>query len=242
MNHPAIMIRALVLVVALTASASAQPHQLVENFSALVPGSPGLRAELNTGDPKVGLASLRLHYSFDPPNRAVGIDFGDDRRQLAGGGTAKVWVKGDKSGNDLEIGFREGAVKTEADGRRVFMARRDFSPPRVTLDFEGWKEVDFQVPAAAEGNSLWFQRIVVHPVGKEPKPGTIELDDLRLYQALLDFTEASPNRMPMREEVMLRRKAEFATGIARALYAVGGLGALAALAAWIGGLSGPRPT
>ena len=183
MNHPAIMIRALVLVVALTASASAQPHQLVENFTALVPGNAGLRSESNTTDPKVGLASARLHYSFEPQNRAVGIDFGDDRRQLAGGGTAKVWVKGDKSGNDLEIGFREGALKTEADGRQVFVFRRDVSPPRVKLDFEGWKEVDFQVPAAAEGNSLWFQRIVVHPVGKEPKPGTIELDDLRLYPA-----------------------------------------------------------
>ena len=183
MKHPAIMIRALVLIVALTASASAQPHQLVENFTALVPGNAGLRSESNTTDPKVGLASARLHYSFEPQNRAVGIDFGDDRRQLAGGGTAKVWVKGDKSGNDLEIGFREGALKTEADGRQVFAFRRDFSPPRVKLDFEGWKEVDFQVPAAAEGNSLWFQRIVVHPVGKEPKPGTIELDDLRLYPA-----------------------------------------------------------
>ena len=183
MNHPAIMIRAIVLLVALTASASAQPHQLVENFTALVPGNAGLRSESNTTDPKVGLASARLHYSFEPQNRAVGIDFGDDRRQVAGGGTVKVWVKGDKSGNDLEIGFREGALKTEADGRQVFMARRDFSPPRVKLDFEGWKEVDFQVPAAAEGNSLWFQRIVVHPVGKEPKPGTIELDDLRLYPA-----------------------------------------------------------
>ncbi|MEX1075783.1 MAG: NPCBM/NEW2 domain-containing protein [Pirellulales bacterium] len=183
MNLPPIMIRALVLLVVLTASASAQPHQLVENFSTLVPGNAGLRAESNTTDPKVGLASLRLHYSFAPPNRPVGIDFGDDRRQLAGGGTAKVWVKGDKSGNDLEIGFREGALKTEADGRQVFIARRDFPPPRVKLDFEGWKEVDFQVPAAAEGNSLWFQRIVVHPVGKEPIAGTIELDDLRLYPA-----------------------------------------------------------
>lgn len=67
-------------------------------------------------------------------------------------------------------------------------------------------------------------------------------DDLRIYQALLDFAEASPNRMPMRDEVMLRRKAEFSTGIARALYAIGGLGALAAAAAWLGGLSGSRPS
>lgn len=68
------------------------------------------------------------------------------------------------------------------------------------------------------------------------------VDDLQLYKALLDFAGASPNRMSMREEVMLRRKAEFATGIARALYAVGGLGALAAAAAWLGGLSGSRPS
>lgn len=67
-------------------------------------------------------------------------------------------------------------------------------------------------------------------------------DDLRLYQALLDFAAASPNRMPMRDEVMLRRKAEFAGGISRALYAVGGLGAIAAAAAWLGGLSGSRPS
>jgi hypothetical protein len=182
MNRTVTLIPSLLLLVALAGSASAQPHFLVDNFTALFPGNAEMRTESNTADPKVGLASLRLHYAFAAPNRAAGIDFGDDRRPVAGVGTAKVWVKGDASGNDLEIGFREGAVKTEADGRQVFVNRREFSPPRVKLDFAGWKEVDFQLPAPAEGNSLYFQKVVVHPVGNEPKPaGTIELDDLRVY-------------------------------------------------------------
>jgi hypothetical protein len=186
MNIPAAMMRSLLLVLAVAGSASAQPHVLVDNFTALAPGSLpgsfGMRTEANTVDPKVGLASLRLHYAFAAPNRSAAITFGDDRRLVAAAGTAKVWVKGDASGNELEIGFREGSIKTEADGRQVFVNRRDFSPPRVKLDFSGWKEVDFQVPAAAEANSLWFERIVVYPVGKEPTmAGTIELDDLRVY-------------------------------------------------------------
>jgi hypothetical protein len=186
MNIPAAMMRSLLLVLAVAGSASAQPHVLVDNFTALAPGSLpgsfGMRTQANTVDPKVGLASLRLHYAFAAPNRSAAITFGDDRRLVAAAGTAKVWVKGDASGNELEIGFREGSIKTEADGRQVFVNRRDFSPPRVKLDFSGWKEVDFQVPAAAEANSLWFERIVVYPVGKEPTmAGTIELDDLRVY-------------------------------------------------------------
>jgi len=182
MNRTVTLIPSLLLLVALAGSASAQPHFFVDNFTALFPGNAEMQTESNTADPKVGLASLRLHYAFAAPNRAAGIDFGDDRRPVAGVGAAKVWVKGDASGNELEIGFREAAVKTEADGRQVFVNRREFSPPRVKLDFAGWKEVDFQLPAPAEGNSLYFQKVVVHPVGNEPKPaGTIELDDLRVY-------------------------------------------------------------
>jgi len=67
-------------------------------------------------------------------------------------------------------------------------------------------------------------------------------DDQRLYQALQDFAEASVNRMPMREEVMLYRKTQFAAGVARALAGFGGLAALAAAAAWLGGKKGRRPS
>jgi hypothetical protein len=67
-------------------------------------------------------------------------------------------------------------------------------------------------------------------------------DDQRLYQALQDFAEASVNRMPMRDEVMLHRKTQFATGVSRALAGLGGLAALAAAAAWLGGTTGRRPS
>jgi len=67
-------------------------------------------------------------------------------------------------------------------------------------------------------------------------------DDLQLFQALQDFAEASVNRMPMREEVMLRRRAQFSKGVSRALVGLGGLGALTAAAAWLGGGKGSRPS
>lgn len=178
------MIRPLLLLLALAGSASAQPHFLVDNFTPLFPGNAGLRTESNTADPKVGLACLRLRYAFAVPSRPVFIDFGDDRRPVAGAGTARVWVKGDASGNELEIGLREGATSTEADGRQLFVNSRDVSPPRLKLDFAGWKEIEFQLPAPAQGGSLWFQRIAVHPVGKPPRmSGTIEIDDLRVFPA-----------------------------------------------------------
>lgn len=67
-------------------------------------------------------------------------------------------------------------------------------------------------------------------------------DDQRLYQALRDFAEASVHRVPMREEVMLHRRTQFATGVARALAGFGGLAALAAAAAWLGSATGRRPS
>ena len=182
MNLTATMIRPVLLLVALTASASGQPHHLVENFSTLLPSSADIRAETNTADPKVGLASSRLHYSINPKSRAAVLDLGDDRTLIAGPGTLKLWVKGDNSSNDLELGLREGAMQTQPDGRQTFNFRRDLPLPRVKLEFDGWKQVDFQVPAAAAGNAFWLQRIAVHAAGKEPKTaGTIEIDDLRLY-------------------------------------------------------------
>ena len=67
-------------------------------------------------------------------------------------------------------------------------------------------------------------------------------DDQRLYQALQDFAEASVNRMPMREEVMLRRRTQFASGVSRTLVGIGGMGLLTAAAAWLGGRKEKRPS
>jgi len=56
-------------------------------------------------------------------------------------------------------------------------------------------------------------------------------DDAALYRSLQDYAQASVNRGPLRGEVDLQRRARFAEGVSRALYVIGGLGALAAAVA-----------
>ena len=56
-------------------------------------------------------------------------------------------------------------------------------------------------------------------------------DDAALYRSLQDYAQSSVNRGPLRGEVDLQRRARFAQGISRALYLIGGLGALAAAVA-----------
>ncbi len=56
-------------------------------------------------------------------------------------------------------------------------------------------------------------------------------DDKALYQSLQDYAQSSVNRGPLRGEADLQRRVRFAQGISRALYFIGGLGALAAAVA-----------
>jgi len=178
------LVRASLLLVALASSAVAQPHQLVENFTAALPAGNGIRAETDAADPKVGLAAARLHYAIDPKARVAALDCGGDRRTFAGPGTLKLWVKGDASGNELELALREGRLQTTPDGRQTLAVQREFNLPRLKLDFDGWREVEFNVPAAAAGGVSWLQWIRVHAAAKEPQlSGTIGLDELRLSPA-----------------------------------------------------------
>jgi len=56
--------------------------------------------------------------------------------------------------------------------------------------------------------------------------------DAALYRSLQDYAQATVDRRPLRNEVELQRRTFFAIGISRALYAIGGLGAVAAAVAW----------
>jgi len=56
-------------------------------------------------------------------------------------------------------------------------------------------------------------------------------DDAALYRALEEYAQSTVDRGPLRGEVDLQRRARFAHGMARALYVIGGLGALAAAVA-----------
>ena len=66
-------------------------------------------------------------------------------------------------------------------------------------------------------------------------------DDAALYRSLQDLAESSVNRGALRGEVDLQRRVRFAQGISRAMYLIGGLGALAAAVAGVSTLaSGKR--
>jgi hypothetical protein len=66
-------------------------------------------------------------------------------------------------------------------------------------------------------------------------------DDAALYRSLSDYARSTVDRMPMRGEVDVQRRARFAQGMSWALYAIGGLGALAAAVAGVSALaSGKR--
>jgi len=58
-------------------------------------------------------------------------------------------------------------------------------------------------------------------------------DDAALYRSLQDYAQSTVDRGPMRVEVDLQRRTLFAQGMSRAMYAIGGLGAVAAAAAGI---------
>ena len=66
-------------------------------------------------------------------------------------------------------------------------------------------------------------------------------DDAALYRSLQELAQSSVNRGPLRGEVDLQRRVRFAQGVARAMYLIGGLGALAAAVAGVSTLaSGKR--
>jgi len=95
--------------------------------------------------------------------------------------------------------------------------------------------------AIAWGAAAW--------VGSPPK-SAFDLELLRLdihrasdevlYKALQDFSRAEVARTSAPQETMLRRQTLSATGMSRALYAIGGLGALAAVVSGLAILANSR--
>ena len=67
-------------------------------------------------------------------------------------------------------------------------------------------------------------------------------DDKALYESLDQLSRATVERRPLPEEIGLQRQARFIEGISRALYALGGLGALAAAGAGLALVAGRKPS
>lgn len=177
------MIRSLpLLLAALTGTAMAQSHFLVENFTSALPSNAQITSEVNVTDPRVGLGAAKLTYQINRRTRTATLDLGNERRALTGPGIAKLWIKGDNSGNELTFFARMAKPQTEPDGRTTFSNSADVALPKVKLDFSGWKEVSLPLPAVPAGSKAWLQRLVLTaPNNVTQLTGTIELDDFRIY-------------------------------------------------------------
>lgn len=168
--------------VATVVAALAQPHQLVENFTAPLPSNPQFTSTADLAEPRVGLASGKVAYHINPKTRTATLELGEDRRAFTGPGVLKLWVKGNNSTNELELVLRHGKPQVANDGRRSLAGQSDLPLPRVKLDFDGWREVTLDARTIPEGNAGWWQRVVIYAPGKsENFDGTLWLDDLRHF-------------------------------------------------------------
>lgn len=172
----------LLALLAMTAAASGQKYQLVENFTAPLPQGMQIVSDPDSKEPKVGLASAKLAYHINPKTRIATLELGEEKRALSGPGELKLWVKGDNSGNEIEIVLRHGKPQVGTDGRRTLVGQVDLPLPRVKLDFEGWREVAFDARAIPEGNACWWQKLNLHaPAKVDNFDGTLWFDDLRHF-------------------------------------------------------------
>jgi len=161
-----------------------QPYALVENFSAELPSSEEVRCEAEFKEPKVGLAAARVAYRLPNARAQARLWLEAEARRLAGPGTLKLWIKGDKSGNLLQLCIRHAKASTDSQGHRRHDEARDEWLEAVKLDFDEWREVSFDLRKLPDDRAVWWHGLLFSPGPgiKEPKlEGTVLLDDIRLY-------------------------------------------------------------
>jgi hypothetical protein len=157
---------------------------------------------------------------------------------------------------DIEVvsGQAGGSVTCPACGRQNDVPKlRDFEQLKTRSQSSGkaaggWSAMHALALAGAASAAIAFAAAAV--VGSTPRaafdPERVRSDilasedDARLYRALQEYSSASVSRGAMREEVDLQRRAIFATGMARTLQVLGGLGAVVAVAAGLMILAAPK--
>jgi len=175
----------LALLMMLAGRAAAEPHRLVENFTAALPSSGEVLCSVDYENAKVGLACGRITYKVHPQHRRAWLDFPQEHTRIPGPGRLELWVKGDGSGNELQLCLRHAEVFHDANNNRRLRGHRDLWLPKLKLDFTEWRLVRFDARDVPDGRSLWWQRIVVHaPRGDKAKlEGELLLDELLLIPA-----------------------------------------------------------
>ena len=158
-------------------------YYVVDNFSLALPSSGGLRCTVDEAGPKVGLGAARLQYRFDAARRqtTVRVPLPERSRPIPATGSLRLWVKGDGSGNVLQLTVRHAQRAVAPDGRRYLTGHQALTLASIPLDFPGWKEISRPVAKIPGGRAIWLSEIRINKTKDGKAEGVIVLDDMRLY-------------------------------------------------------------
>ncbi len=157
------------------------PHILVENFRRAITGEGNLHAQTISEDAAVGESCAEFSCSWGE-NRSYHTEFrfADMRPILATTpGTIKYWIRGDSSGNHLQIIIWHGRQWTDDRGEQRWGDTREYSLETVVLDFDGWREFSCHIDPPPSGHKLFWRAIRLHPRGEAESK--FALDDMRFY-------------------------------------------------------------
>lgn len=170
-----------------TAARAEKPHRLVENFTRALPGNERVETGVITENPRRGLAHARLDYRLDERHGRADLYFPNERYRIPGPGRLTLMIRGQGEGSKhrLRLCVRHAEVQFDRHGRRRFRGQKDVWGDPVPLDFEGWREITFDLRDLPEKRSIWWRCIRFEgPRGEETtREGMVMLDELRLIPA-----------------------------------------------------------
>jgi len=179
----------IVFLLALTVRASIavaehRTYYLIDNFSRPLPSGDSVNCSVDEAGPRVGLNAVRVRYRFDVARRRrLQIVLPAEARAIPTTGTLKLWVKGDGSGNQLQLQYTHAEVRRHHDGRRFLHRHRHVPLRAVPLNFSDWRELSLPVEDLPPGRIAYLSYVFLHlSRAKEPQTeGEFLIDDLRLY-------------------------------------------------------------
>jgi len=158
-----------------SALTAAESHRLLHNFTAPLPSTDAVTTSVDSEHPQVGLSSARCEYHLDAKSRKATLPMPDRKFTFSGPGLLKLWVKGDASINQLQLGLRHGVFATDTQGRRIVQNMQQLDLPVVSLTSDQWQQVTFDVRKIPAGNTAWWNdlRFIAPqpPKPAKPKPG-----------------------------------------------------------------------
>ncbi len=147
--------------------------------------------------------------------------------------------------HEIEVvaGQAGGEVVCPTCGRRTAVPKfRDLSRLRIKAEpsaaasrwgvSQAVATAGIALAALSWGTAAWVGAVPKAALNPDWIRANIEAgDDKALYQSLQAYSRSSVERLPLNGEVALQRQTQFAQGMSRTLYAIGGLGAAAAVGA-----------